>query len=163
MLRILRYPDPRLSAPAAPVTAFGAELKQLVDQLAAAMDAAPGIGITAPHVGEPWRLVLLRLPPANQLEIYVNPQILKASSDLRRHEEGSVSMPGMAAEVERPAAVTVGYRDLFGVERTVEADGLRAVCLQHEIDQLDGLFWIERLSKLKRDRLLKRWRKHGGA
>jgi peptide deformylase len=84
-----------------------------------------------------------------------------ASADLARAEEGSVSMPGVVETVERPARVRVGYRDLSGAARSEEADGLLAVCLQHEIDQLDGIFWIQRLSRLKRERVARQFEKLG--
>jgi peptide deformylase len=96
------------------------------------------------------------------VRIYVNPEVVWASTELARHQEGSVSMPGVAETVERPARVRVRYQDLSGADRLEEADGLLAVCLQHEIDQLDGIFWVQRLSKLKRDRLVKRFDKLRG-
>jgi peptide deformylase len=89
----------------------------------------------------------------------VNPVIEWFSPELQRHMEGSVSMPGVTEEVERPARIRLAYRDLAGESRTEEADGLLAVCLQHEIDQLDGIFWIDRLSRLKRERVVKKFRK----
>lgn len=123
------------------------------------MRAAPGIGITAAHIGVLKRLVVLELDPTNEARFYVNPEIKWSSSETIRHEEGSVSMPGVSDEIERAASVRVGYRDLSGVPQTEEATGLLSICLQHEIDQLNGIFWIDRLSKLKRDRLIKRYEK----
>jgi peptide deformylase len=93
---------------------------------------------------------------------YVNPEIVTASAESAKHVEGSVSMPGVSEEVERPARATVRYRDIDGVAHIEEADGLLAVCLQHEIDQLDGVFWTQRLSRLRRERALKRYAKAGG-
>lgn len=156
---ILRYPDPGLRRPASPVTAFDATLLELAADLLETMRAAPGIGVAASHVGAPLRLVVLALPEADGPEYYVNPVVTAFSSDLARHDEGSVSMPGVVAEVERPARVTVAYQDLTGAAQTIEADGLRAVCLQHEIDQLDGIFWIQKLSRLKREMVVKRFEK----
>jgi peptide deformylase len=94
-----------------------------------------------------------------EVRIYVNPQIIWQSDELKTHEEGSVSMPGAIESVERPARVRVEYQDINGVPVTEDVVGLLAVCLQHEIDQLDGIFWIRRLSRLRRDRLVKRWEK----
>ena len=155
---IIRFPDPRLRVAAEPVTRFDADLRALADDLLDTMRAAPGMGITAPHLGLPLRLVVLELAPG-KVGVYVNPSVLEASADTIRHVEGSVSMPGVTEEIERSARVTIGYRDLDGIERIEAADGFRAVCHQHEIDQLDGIFWIDRLSRLKRDRLIARYNK----
>ena len=155
---IVRWPDPRLKAKAAATAAFDDDLRRLADDLLATMRAAPGVGITGPHVGEPVRLVVLELTPG-EVRIYVAPVMIEASAERIRHVEGSVSMPGVVEEVERAARVRVGFRDLDGAPHEEEAEGFLAVCLQHEIDQLDGLFWIERLSRLKRDRAVKRWDK----
>jgi peptide deformylase len=144
---------------AEPVTEFGPELRALADDLLDTLRAAAGIGITAPHVGVPKRIVVLELPDANGAQVYVNPIIAWASADRVRHEEGSISMSGVSDSVERAARVRVTYRDLSGTERVEEAGGLLAICHQHEIDQLDGIFWIQRLSRLRRDRLLKRYEK----
>ena len=155
---IIRYPDPRLALPAADVTDFDHALRVLADDLRDTMHAAPGIGITAPHIGVAQRLVVLELPEAG-VSYYVNPQVIAASAELQRHPEGSVSMPGVVEDVERPAHVTVHYQDLSGAPQEVVAEGLLSVCLQHEIDQLDGVFWIQRLSRLKRERVVKRFEK----
>ncbi|MGO4833404.1 peptide deformylase, partial [Rhizobiaceae sp. 2RAB30] len=106
----------------------------------------------------PIRLVVLELS-AGDVRTYVNPRIDWASSEKIRHVEGSVSMPGVTEEVERHARVRIAYQDPTGDERTEEAEGLLAVCHQHEIDQLDGIFWINRLSRLKRERVIKRYEK----
>jgi peptide deformylase len=156
---IVTFPDPQLRAVAAPVTAFDDALRALAADLVETMRAAGGIGITAPHIGIATRLVALELSPEEGPKIYANPAIVWASEELIRHPEGSVSMPGVTAEIERPARVRVRYQDPSGAEQTEEADGLRAVCHQHEIDQLDGLFWIQRLSPLKRDQVIRRYRK----
>lgn len=155
---IIRFPDPRLRVAAQPVTRFDAELHALAGDLLDTMRAAPGVGITAPHLGLPLRLVVLELTPA-EVGVYVNPTVLEVSAETIRHVEGSVSMPGVNDEIERSARVTIGYRDLDGVEHTETAEGFRAACHQHEIDQLDGIFWIDRLSRLKRDRLIARYNK----
>jgi len=156
---IVMFPDPRLREAASPVTAFDEALRQLAQDLLDTMRAAPGIGITAPHVGILLRLVVIELPGGEGPRFYVNPLVEWASQETMRHAEGSVSMPGVSEEVERPARVRVRFRTLEGQERVEEADGLLAVCLQHEIDQLDGLFWIARLSRLKRERAVRRYEK----
>ena len=156
---IVRFPDLRLRSVAEPISVFDEDLRRLAGDLADTMQAAPGIGITAPHIGILKRLVVLELSPSAGLRSYVNPTILWASTDMIRHVEGSVSMPGVTDEIERHARVRIGYQTLDGDEAVEEAEGLRAVCHQHEIDQLDGVFWIERLSRLKRERLVKRYQK----
>lgn len=154
---IIRYPDPRLALPAQPVTAFDDALRELAGDLLETMHAAPGIGITAPHIGISLRVVVLDLDPVEGARTYVNPEISWASSEMILHREGSVSMPGVNDDIERHARVRISYQDIHGNLQTEEAQGLRAVCHQHEIDQLNGLFWIRRLSRLKRERLIKRF------
>ena len=156
---IIRYPDPRLALPARPVTAFDGALRDLADDLLETMHAAPGIGITAPHIGISLRVVVLDLDPVDGARTYVNPEITWASPETVLHQEGSVSMPGVNDEISRHARVRISYRDIYGNMQTEESEGLRAVCHQHEIDQLEGLFWIKRLSRLKRERLIKRFEK----
>lgn len=146
---ILRFPDPLLRRAAEPVSRFDADLKALADDLLETMRAAPGVGITAPHVGVPLRLAVLELSPGD-VSVYVNPVVLETSAETIRHAEGSVSMPGVTEEIERPARVAIRYSDLDGAERTEEAEGFRAICHQHEID---------RLSRLKRERVVARYNK----
>ncbi len=155
---ILSFPDPRLRVAAAPVMRFDADLRELAADLLDTMREAPGIGITAPHVGVSLRLVVLELTPGD-VRTYANPVLDGVSRETIRHVEGSVSMPGVTDELERHAHVRVRYHDLDGAEQVEEANGLLAVCHQHEIDQLDGIFWIDRLSRLKRDRLITRYNK----
>ena len=159
---IVRYPDPRLAIPARPVTEFDDALRELAKDMLETMHAAPGIGITAPHIGVFLRVVVLDLGSGDGARIYVNPEITWASSEMILHREGSVSMPGVNDEVQRHARVRISYQDVDGNMHTEESDGLRAVCHQHEIDQLDGQFWINRLSRLKRERLIKRFAKLSG-
>ena len=156
---IVRYPDPRLALPAQPVTVFDDALRDLAADLLETMHAAPGIGITAPHIGISLRVVVLDLDATKGARTYINPEIIWVSPEMILHREGSVSMPGVNDEVSRHARVRIGYHDLDGNPQTEESDGLRAVCHQHEIDQLNGLFWIHRLSRLKRERLIKRFEK----
>ena len=156
---IIRYPDRRLTLPARPVTAFDESLRELAADLLDTMRAAPGIGITAPHIGVPLRVVVLELDARGGAQTYVNPQIEWVSPEMILHREGSVSMPGVNDEVQRHARVRISYQDIDGKMHSEESDSLRAVCHQHEIDQLDGMFWIQRLSRLKRERLVKRYEK----
>jgi len=158
---IVRYPDRRLAMAGRPVTAFDDGLRELATDLLETMRAAPGVGITASHIGVPLRVVVLELDAKAGPQTYVNPEIAWASPEMITHKEGSVSMPGVNDEVQRHARVRIVYQDLDGVSHTEEADGFRAVCHQHEIDQLDGMFWIQRLSRLKRERLVKKFEKMG--
>lgn len=154
---IVKFPNSRLQLIAEPVATFDDDLRDLANDLVDTLRAAPGIGITAPHIGVPKRLVVLQLTTADIVRIYVNPKIIWASSDRLRHPEGSVSMPGVTDEVERHARIRITYQDIGGADQIEDSEGLLAVCHQHEIDQLDGIFWIQRLSRLKRDRLIKRY------
>lgn len=159
ILPILSYPDPRLRQPCRAVEVFDTQLATLAEDLASTMRAAPGIGITAAHVGILERLTVIELDGPGSLRVFVNPHIEWFSPEGQRHAEGSVSMPGVTDEVERPARIRLTYQDLSGARKTEEADGLLSVCLQHEIDQLDGIFWIDRLSRLKRERIVKKYNK----
>ena len=154
---ILRFPDIGLKTVCEPVEIFDQRLRDLADDLLDTMRAAPGVGITAAHIGVFLRVAVIELGRNEGVRHYVNPEIVSVSDDTIRHVEGSVSMPGMTDEVVRPKAIRVRYRDLTGVVHEEEAEGFLAVCIQHEIDQLDGIFWIQRLSRLKRERLVKRW------
>ena len=156
---IVRFPNPILRAIAEPVQVFDDDLSSLAGDLIDTMHAAPGIGITGPHIGVLKRVVAIELPSSSKSGIYINPSIIEASTEMIRHTEGSVSMPGVTEEVERHARIRVRYQDLQGNAQFEDAEGLLAVCHQHEIDQLDGLFWTHRLSRLKRDRLVKRYGK----
>ncbi|TCP91095.1 peptide deformylase [Rhizobium sp. PP-CC-2G-626] len=156
---IIPYPDTRLKTPAEPVTAFDSDLAALATDLLDTMRAAPGIGITGPHIGILQSITVIETDEKTGPRIFINPEIASASTETTRHMEGSVSMPGFTDEVERPATVTVRYQMLDGIWREEEAQGLLSVCLQHEIDQINGIFWLQRLSRLKRERLVKRYEK----
>ena len=156
---ILHYPDPGLRRVAQPVETFDASVTDLIADLTDTLRSVSGIGITAPHIGVPLRVYILDMPGEARIRTYINPRITWASDTLIRHEEGSVSMPGVTDTLERSAEVRLSYQDVTGQEQEESADGFLAVCHQHEIDQLDGVFWIQRLSKLKRDRLVKRFSK----
>lgn len=157
--RVLTFPDAGLKAVAQPVREFDGHLHELANDLLQTMRAAPGIGIAAPHIGVLERVIAIEIPQVAGPSIYINPAVEWSSSEMARHDEGSISMPGVMESIERPAAIRIRYQDLSGGEQTQAADGLLAVCLQHEIDQLDGVFWIYRLSKLRRDRIVKRFNK----
>ncbi|KAA3451529.1 peptide deformylase [Mesorhizobium sp. SARCC-RB16n] len=156
---IVRFPNPLLRAVAEAVELFDSDLHDLAADLIDTMHAAPGIGITGPHIGILKRLVVIQLPSAPEPGVYANPSVVQASTEMIRHAEGSVSMPGVTEDIERHARIRVRYQDLHGNERFEDAEGLLAVCHQHEIDQLDGLFWTHGLTRLKRDRLIKRYGK----
>lgn len=156
---IVKYPDVALRTPCTPVETFDEELRQLADDLLDTMRAAPGVGITGPHIGVLKRITVIELSPEDGVRVYVNPGIEEASETLQRHTEGSVSMPGVTDEIERPDRVKVVYQTLSGEEKTEEVTGFLAICLQHEIDQLDGIFWLQRLSRIRRERAVKRWQK----
>ncbi|MEE1657855.1 peptide deformylase [Microvirga sp. CF3062] len=157
--QIIRFPHPCLRQKAEPIVHIDDEVRVLATDLTETMHAAPGIGITAVHIGVLRRLVVIQLQGHAEPHISVNPEIVWSSPEMIRHMEGSVSMPGVNDEIERHARVRVRYRGLDDQEREEEAEDLMAVCFQHEIDQLDGIFWVDRLSKLKRDRLIKRFDK----
>ncbi|MCM5556682.1 peptide deformylase [Pleomorphomonas sp. JP5] len=159
---LLTYPDARLRSVADPVEVFDDGLAELAGDLVAAVEAAPAIGLAAPHIGVLRRVIAVRPSGGAGVRVYVNPLIDWASVETMANEEGSVAMPGVSAEIERPRCVRVVYSDLDGRQGIEEAEGFHAAVLQHEIDQLDGIFWIDRLSRLKRERLLKRFRKLGG-
>ena len=156
---LVLFPDPRLGLPADPVVAFGPSLRGLADDVLDTLLAVDAIGLTAPHIGVPARVVVIRMSPEDDARVYVNPAVVWACSHTATHDEGSVSMPGVRERVTRPAGVRFGYHGLDGSAHEAEAEGFPAAVIQHEIDQLDGVFWIARLSRLKRDRLLNRFGK----
>jgi peptide deformylase len=156
---IIFYPNPLLKSICAPVTAFDEASRELAADLLDTMRAAPGVGITAAHIGILQRVTVIELDHKDGVRIYVNPEILWLSPERGMHTEGSVSMPGAVEEVERPASIRFHYQDLGGIVHEEEAGGFLAVCIHHEIDQLDGIFWLQHLSRLKRDRLIRKWEK----
>lgn len=141
------------------MTVFDSSLAELADDLLATMRAAPGVGITAAHIGAFSRVTVLELDKSDGLRLYVNPEIIWFSKETMTHAEGSVSMPGATDEVTRPRSIRFRYQDAEGSMHEDVADGFLAICIQHEVDQLDGIFWLQRLSRLKRDRLVKKWEK----
>jgi peptide deformylase len=159
LLPILFVPDPRLRAKARPVgPAEADQVRALAPRMLASMYDAPGIGLAAPQVGVGLRLCVVDLQKeeARAPMVLVNPEIVAASAELATREEGCLSLPGQYAEVTRPAMVKVRYQDLTGARQEVEADGLLATCLQHEIDHLDGVLFVDHISALKRNMLLRK-------
>ncbi|WP_377289266.1 peptide deformylase [Rhizobium sp. SG2393] len=156
---IVTWPHTALKTPCPDVTTFDAALAALVADLTDTLTAARGLGITAPHIGKTLRATVIRLEDMAAPLVLVNPKVTKASDSLATHPEGSLSLPGLVEDVTRPAEVTVSYQTLAGDPAEIHATGFLAACLQHEIDQLDGFFWLDRLSRLKRERLLKRHQK----
>lgn len=131
----------------------------MVRDLLDTMSVVRAIGLTPAHFGVRSRVVAIRLDVAAPPLVLINPTVRRASEDTASHEEGSVCMPGLTETVTRPARISLSYQDLDGAAHEMEADGFLAACVQHEIDQLDGIFWIERLSRLKRERLVKKHEK----
>ncbi len=156
---IIAYPDTRLRTKTTAVTVFDAEVSALAEDLLETLRAAQGLGITGPHIGVLSRVTVIELSPEDGPRTYVNPEIIWSSPETAKEQEGSLSMPGVLDTIERPSSVRVRYQTVTGEVVEEEATGLLSVCLQHEIDQLDGIFWIYRLSSLKRDRLVKRYEK----
>ncbi|WP_423679835.1 peptide deformylase [Undibacterium sp. WLHG33] len=154
ILNILRYPDPRLHKVAKPVTTFDARLKQLIADMAETMYDAPGVGLAASQVDVHEQLVVIDISETNdQLQVFINPEIIWASEEKKVYDEGCLSVPGIYDGVERPAEVKVKALDADGKEFEIHAKDLLAVCIQHEIDHLKGKVFVEYLSPLKRNRI----------
>jgi peptide deformylase len=159
---ILILPDKRLRVVSKPVAKIDAATRQLVEDMFDTMYEAPGIGLAAIQIGEPKRIVTMDLAKKDepkQPQVFINPELISHSSDKNIHEEGCLSIPEYYEEVERPADVKVRYLDLDGNKHEVEAHGLLATCIQHEIDHLNGVLFIDHISKLKRDRVIKKFTK----
>ena len=154
LLNILRYPDARLHKLAQPVTVFDERLAQLVADMAETMYEAPGVGLAATQVDVHERLVIIDTSETkDDLRVFINPEIVWASEDKQVYDEGCLSVPGVYDGVERPSRVRVRALDLKGEAFELEADGLLAVCVQHEMDHLMGKVFVEYLSPLKRNRI----------
>ncbi|HSH41993.1 MAG TPA: peptide deformylase [Arenicellales bacterium] len=157
---ILVYPDERLRQVAEPVEVFDDELRRLIDDMAETMYQAPGIGLAAIQVNVPKRVVVIDISEERDgLREFVNPRVVEKQGSLES-EEGCLSVPDVYAPVTRAEQVVVEARDRNGEPFTLEAEGLLAVCIQHEIDHLDGKVFVDYLSRLKRDRIRKRLLKH---
>jgi peptide deformylase len=181
ILEILEVPDPRLKQVSAPVTAFDDALKTLVSDMFETMYEAPGIGLAAIQVGQPLRLLVIDLQPEDpdaapvpcdhdghhhhhqptrrEPLVFINPEILDPSEDHSVYNEGCLSVPEIYAEVERPARIRARWQDLEGKPHEAEIDGLLATVLQHEMDHLEGILFIDHLSRLKRQMALKKLEK----
>jgi peptide deformylase len=154
LLNILRYPDPRLHKVAKPVTLFDARLKKLVADMADTMYEAPGVGLAASQVDVHQQVVVIDISETHDaLQVFINPEIVWASAEKKTYDEGCLSVPGIYDNVERPAQVTVRALNSDGIPFELSADGLLAVCIQHEIDHLKGKVFVEYLSPLKRNRI----------
>ncbi len=158
-LPILIAPDPVLKTRARPVgEQDAARIRDLVPRLFATMYRAPGIGLAAPQVGVGLRVTVVDLMPNEKPDpiVLVNPEVIAASDELATREEGCLSLPGHYADVTRPARVKLRYFDMTGAKQEIEAEGLLAACLQHEVDHLDGVLFVDHLSSLKRNMILRR-------
>ena len=170
ILPIISIPDSILRKKSAPVERIDDEVKRLMDQMLATMYAAPGIGLAAVQVGVPRRIVTLDVvhkesseeegaEPKREPLFLINPEILWRSDERAIYEEGCLSIPDYYAEVERPAKIRFAYTDREGKRHEVETDGLLATCVQHEVDHLDGKLFIDHISKLKRDIVIRKFTK----
>ncbi|WP_430414317.1 peptide deformylase [Parasphingorhabdus sp.] len=179
ILPILEVPDPRLKTVSEPVTAFDDELKTLIADMFETMYDAPGIGLAAIQVGVPKRILVIDLQEpvehdhdhehgehcnhepevVNDPRVFINPEILDPSEDLNVYSEGCLSVPDQYADVERPAAITARWQDETGKQHEEQIDGLLATCIQHEMDHLEGILFIDHLSRLKRQMVLKKLNK----
>ena len=163
---IIILPDKRLRLVSKPVDKITPDIRKLVDDMFETMYDAPGIGLAAIQVAEPLRLITMDLAKKSEEgettrepRVFINPEILSSSEDLSIYEEGCLSIPEYYEEVERPAKVRVRYTDLDGKVHEEDAEGLFATCIQHEIDHLNGVLFIDYLSRLKRDRVFKKFEK----
>src|SRR5688572_27342703 len=158
-LPILQYPHPRLYNVAEPVTRVDDEIRQLIRNMADTMYAAPGVGLAATQVDVHKRVIIIDISDAHdKLQVFVNPQIVSRSGTAD-HEEGCLSVPGIFEKVSRAQLITVEALGADGEKFELTADGLLAVCIQHEIDHLDGKVFVEYLSRLKQQRILARLKK----
>jgi peptide deformylase len=159
---IIKLPDKRLRLSSEPVKRIDAGIRKLVDDLFETMYDAPGIGLAAIQIGIAKRVVTLDLSKKEDDHkplVFINPEVTWKSAETSKYEEGCLSIPDYYEEVERPAQVKVKYLDLDGKEHEIAASGLFATCLQHEIDHTNGVLFIDHISKLKRDRVIKKFSK----
>lgn len=182
VLPIYVVPQPVLKKSAAVVDSITPEIRQLVDDMVDTMYAARGIGLAAPQVGVSQRVIVMDVDQRRadgsdhdddsndddddtplekgKVQVFINPEVIWESDELNTYEEGCLSIPGQYAPVERPKMVRVKYLDMDGKTQEIEADGLLATCLQHEIDHVNGVLFTDHLSSLKRDMLLRKLKKH---
>ena len=160
LLTVLCYPDPRLHQVAKPVAEVDARIKKIVADMAETMYDAPGVGLAATQVDIHERIIVIDVSDEhNELRVFINPEITWASAEKKSWREGCLSVPDFYDEVERPANIKLKAQDLDGQEFEIEADGLLAVCLQHELDHLQGKVFVEYLSFLKRNRISQKMKK----
>ena len=160
--QLVILPDPALKQVSQPVTAITPDIRALAADMLDTMYDAPGIGLAAIQIGVAKRVVTIDLAREGEDKrpiVFINPEITWMSEELNIYEEGCLSIPEFYEEVERPATVKVSYMDLDGKIQALEADGLMATCIQHEIDHLNGVMFIDHISKLKRDRCVKKFTK----
>ncbi|MEM1375995.1 MAG: peptide deformylase [Pseudomonadota bacterium] len=159
---LVLLPDPILREVSKPVERFDADLKRFADDMLETMYDAPGIGLAAIQVGEPIRMLICDVAGKDEERdphIFINPEIVSSGDELSTYEEGCLSIPDYYADVERPATVTVTYQSIDGSPQEMVAEGMMATCLQHELDHLNGTLFIDHISKLKREMVIKRFRK----
>ncbi len=161
--KILIEPDPILRKKCEPLEKVDDEVRKLMKEMLEIMYEAPGIGLAAVQIGILKRVVVIDLSKENEKKnplFFINPKIVHRSDNKSIYEEGCLSLPGQFAEIERPAECTLNYIDFFGKEKKLKAEGLLATCIQHEVDHLDGVLFIDYLSKLKKDMIIKKLVKH---
>jgi peptide deformylase len=159
---LIILPDPLLRQMSKPLERVDAQVARLADDMLETMYDAPGIGLAAIQIGEPLRMLVVDLAKEDEApapHVFINPEILQRSDERSVYEEGCLSIPDYYAEVERPASVRVKYLDRDGNSQEIEAEGLMATCLQHEIDHLDGVLFVDHISKLKRDIVVRKFKK----
>ncbi|MCO6185558.1 peptide deformylase [Rhizobium sp. L1K21] len=159
---LIYLPDPLLKQVSKPIETVNADLQKFADDMLETMYDAPGIGLAAIQVGEPIRMLVLDVSKDEEdkkPQVFINPEILSSSDMRSTYEEGCLSIPGYYAEVERPAEIKVRYLDRDGKQQELDAEGILATCLQHEIDHLDGVLFIDHISRLKRDMVVKKFTK----
>ena len=160
---ILTEPNKILRKISLPVDGVNQDLQRLMNDMLETMYAAPGIGLAAIQVGVPQRVIVLDLAPKNEPKnpmYFVNPEIINKSSNNSIYEEGCLSVPGQFAEIERPDKCHIKYLDYYGQPKELKAEGMLATCIQHEIDHLEGILFIDYLSKLKKSMIVKKLSKH---
>ena len=158
-LPIITAPDPRLRRKCAPVEAVDATVRGLMDDMLETMYAAPGIGLAAPQVGIARRVVVVDISREDEQRApyrMANPEVVETSETLAEYEEGCLSLPQHYEEVTRPNRARIRYLDETGAQRDIEVEGMLATCMQHEIDHLDGILFVDHISKLKRDMILRK-------
>ena len=160
--QILIIPDPLLRKVSDPVSSVNTEIKNLMDDMLETMYAAPGIGLAAVQIGVLKRIIVIDLSKDGEKKnplFIVNPEITFKSNELISYEEGCLSIPNQFAEVKRPSSCKVNFLDYDGKKKEINANGLLATCIQHEVDHLDGILFIDHLSKLKKDLIIKKTKK----